>query len=53
MWRLTALLMEIMVFLGNLREIVRAADMRRWAAYRTVVAIYVARITGIADFKFM
>lgn len=53
MWRLTALLMEIMVFLDNLREIVCATDMRRWAAYRTVVAIYVARRTGFPDIKIM
>jgi len=53
MWRLLALLLEIVIFLGNLRKLAFAADMRAWAGYRTLVAIDVAKKTGIADFKFM
>lgn len=51
MWRILALLLEIIIFLSNLRKLACSAEMREWAGYRTVVALEVATKTGIAEFK--
>lgn len=51
MWRLLALLLEIIIFLGNLRRLACSSEMREWATYRTSVALDVATKTGIAEFK--
>jgi hypothetical protein len=49
MWRLFALLLEIIIFLGNLRKLAFSSGMKEWADYRTSVAIDVASKAGIID----
>ncbi len=49
MWRLLALGLEIIIFLGNLRKLACSRDMKDWARYRTAVAVDVASKAGAIE----